>query len=119
MTLSTLDMTIFVVYILGLLFVAYWVSREEKGHQKNTNEYFLAGNSLPWWAIGASLIAANISLAGFQVGLADSIYTTFTNYGGDVANDDVIKFGLKETNQISYTYQAGDLKAILDAELAK
>ena len=82
MTLSTLDMAIFVVYILGLLFVAYWVSREEKGHQKNTNEYFLAGNSLPWWAIGASLIAANISAeqiigmsgSGYAIGLAIASY---------------------------------------------
>ncbi|WP_137156231.1 porin [Rhizobium sp. FKL33] len=62
------------------------------------------------------LIAANISLAGFQVGLADSLYTTFTNYAGDVANDDVIKYGLKEINQISYTYQAGGLKASIGAE---
>ncbi len=82
MTLSTLDMAIFVVYILGLLFVAYWVSREEKGHQKNTNEYFLAGNSLPWWAIGASLIAANISAeqiigmsgSGYAIGLGIASY---------------------------------------------
>jgi len=82
MTLSKLDMTIFVVYILGLLFVAYWVSREEKGHQKNTNEYFLAGNSLPWWAIGASLIAANISAeqiigmsgSGYAIGLGIASY---------------------------------------------
>ncbi len=82
MTLSNLDITIFVVYILGLLFVAYWVSREEKGHQKNTNEYFLAGNSLPWWAIGASLIAANISAeqiigmsgSGYAIGLAIASY---------------------------------------------
>ena len=82
MTLSNLDITIFVAYILGLLFVAYWVSREEKGHQKNTNEYFLAGNSLPWWAIGASLIAANISAeqiigmsgSGYAIGLAIASY---------------------------------------------
>lgn len=82
MTLSNLDMAIFVVYILGLLFVAYWVSREEKGHQKNTNEYFLAGNSLPWWAIGASLIAANISAeqiigmsgSGYAIGLGIASY---------------------------------------------
>jgi SSS family solute:Na+ symporter len=82
MTLSNLDMAIFVAYILGLLFVAYWVSREEKGHQKNTNEYFLAGNSLPWWAIGASLIAANISAeqiigmsgSGYAIGLGIASY---------------------------------------------
>ena len=78
MTLSTLDLTIFVLYILSLLAIAYWVSREKQGHTKNTNDYFLAGNSLPWWAIGASLIAANISAeqiigmsgSGYAIGLA-------------------------------------------------
>lgn len=82
MTLSNLDLTIFIAYLLGLLAVAYWVSREERGYQKNTNEYFLAGNSLPWWAIGASLIAANISAeqiigmsgSGYAIGLAIASY---------------------------------------------
>ena len=45
---------------IALIGIAWWVSREEKGHEKDTNDYFLAGSSLPWWAIGASLIAANI-----------------------------------------------------------
>lgn len=82
MTLSTLDLTIFVLYILSLLAIAYWVSREKQGHTKNTNDYFLAGNSLPWWAIGASLIAANISAeqiigmsgSGYAIGLAIASY---------------------------------------------
>ncbi len=82
MTLSTLDLTICVIYMLGLLGIAYWVSREEAGQQKNTNEYFLAGNTLPWWAIGASLIAANISAeqiigmsgSGYAIGLAIASY---------------------------------------------
>ena len=38
-----------------------FVSREPEGHDKNTEDYFLAGRALPWWAIGASLIASNIS----------------------------------------------------------
>ncbi|MCP4232730.1 MAG: sodium/solute symporter, partial [Aestuariibacter sp.] len=54
----------------------------EKGHEKDTNDYFLAGSSLPWWAIGASLIAANISAeqiigmsgSGYMVGLAIASY---------------------------------------------
>ena len=57
-------------------------SYEEKGHEKDTNDYFLAGSSLPWWAIGASLIAANISAeqiigmsgSGYMVGLAIASY---------------------------------------------
>jgi SSS family solute:Na+ symporter len=61
MTLSNLDLVILAIYVLGLLGLAYYISREEKGHNKDTNDYFLAGNTLPWWAIGASLIAANIS----------------------------------------------------------
>lgn len=62
--------------------VAYFVSREKVGHNKNTDDYFLAGHSLPWWAIGASLIAANISAeqiigmsgSGYAIGLAIASY---------------------------------------------
>jgi SSS family solute:Na+ symporter len=61
MHLQTLDLTVVAVYAVALLVLAQWVSREKAGHQKNTSDYFLAGRALPWWAIGASLIAANIS----------------------------------------------------------
>ena len=44
-----------------IIAVGLWVSRGKKGVQKTTEDYFLASKSLPWWAIGASLIAANIS----------------------------------------------------------
>ena len=62
--------------------IGLWVSRDKDGHQKNAEDYFLAGKSLPWWAIGASLIAANISAeqiigmsgSGFAVGLAIATY---------------------------------------------
>lgn len=82
MTLSSLDYGVLLVYAVGLLAVALWVSREKAGHEKNTADYFLAGKSLPWWAIGASLIAANISAeqiigmsgSGFAVGLAIASY---------------------------------------------
>jgi SSS family solute:Na+ symporter len=50
-----------VIYAVLLLVLAQWVSREKAGHQKDSSDYFLAGRALPWWAIGASLIAANIS----------------------------------------------------------
>ena len=49
------------IYAFALIALAQWVSREKAGHAKDTSDYFLAGRSLPWWAIGASLIAANIS----------------------------------------------------------
>ncbi len=61
MYLQVLDYTVVAIYAAFLLIIAQWVSREKAGHQKDTSDYFLAGRSLPWWAIGASLIAANIS----------------------------------------------------------
>ncbi|WKK67009.1 sodium/sugar symporter [Lutimonas zeaxanthinifaciens] len=77
-----LDYAIFVCYAILILGVGLWVSRDKKGHEKNAEDYFLAGKSLPWWAIGASLIAANISAeqfigmsgSGFALGLAIASY---------------------------------------------
>lgn len=82
MKLELLDISIFIAYVLGLLVLALWVSREEKGASKNTEDYFLASKSLPWWAIGASLIASNISAeqiigmsgSGYAIGLAIASY---------------------------------------------
>ena len=76
------DYFVFVAYACLILGVGLYVSRDKKGHQKNAEDYFLAGKSLPWWAIGASLIAANISAeqfigmsgSGFAVGLAIASY---------------------------------------------
>ncbi len=81
-SLATIDYVIFVLYALVIIGVGLWVSRDKKGHQKNAEDYFLAGKSLPWWAIGASLIAANISAeqfigmsgSGFAIGLAIATY---------------------------------------------
>ena len=82
MHLTSLDFTVVAVYAVILLFLAQWVSREKSGHEKDTKDYFLAGKALPWWAIGASLIAANISAEqiigmsgqGFVVGMAIASY---------------------------------------------
>ena len=82
MNLSTIDITIFIVYVLGLLALALYISRAEKNHERNTKDYFLASKSLPWWAIGASLIASNISAeqiigmsgSGYVLGLAIASY---------------------------------------------
>ncbi len=73
MYLQTLDITVVVIYAVFLLVLAQWVSREKAGHEKDTKDYFLAGRSLPWWAIGASLIAANIS-AEQIIGMSGSAY---------------------------------------------
>jgi SSS family solute:Na+ symporter len=77
-----LDYIIFIGYAILILGIGLWVSRDKKGHQKNAEDYFLASKSLPWWAIGASLIAANISAeqfigmsgSGFASGLAIASY---------------------------------------------
>ena len=82
MKLATLDVVIVLVYLAGIFALAQWVSREKAGHQKSATDYFLASRSLPWWAIGASLIAANISAeqiigmsgSGYAIGLAIASY---------------------------------------------
>lgn len=61
MHMGTLDLSVVAIYAIVLLVLAQWVSREKAGHEKDSSDYFLAGRSLPWWAVGASLIAANIS----------------------------------------------------------
>ena len=61
MRLAALDIVIIVIYAIGLFALAQWVSRSRSGERKDSTEYFLASKNLPWWAIGASLNAANIS----------------------------------------------------------
>ena len=61
MQLGSLELDVVAIYAVALLVLAQWVSREKSGHQKDSQDYFLAGRQLKWWAIGASLIAANIS----------------------------------------------------------
>ena len=79
---TILDYAIFIVYVALIISVGLWVSRTKKGEIKTSEDYFLAGKSLTWWAIGASLIAANISAeqfigmsgSGFAIGLAIATY---------------------------------------------
>lgn len=79
MEFALLDQVVFIGYAVLIVVVGLWVSRN-KG--ETSEDYFLAGKSLPWWAIGASLIAANISAeqfigmsgSGFAVGLAIASY---------------------------------------------
>ncbi|WP_394176524.1 sodium/sugar symporter [Thalassotalea litorea] len=82
MKLEVLDIGVFIAYVMGLLILALWISREDKQGGKNTEDYFLASKALPWWAIGASLIASNISAeqiigmsgSGYAIGLAIASY---------------------------------------------
>jgi len=82
MSLSPIDVVVVVAYAIFIFGLAQYVSREKAGHVKDTSDYFLASKSLPWWAIGASLIAANISAeqivgmsgSGYAMGLAIASY---------------------------------------------
>lgn len=84
---STLDYVIFALYAIVILSVGLFVSRSKKDN-KTAEDYFLASKSLPWWAIGASLIAANISAeqfigmsgSGFALGLAIASYEWMANF---------------------------------------
>ena len=79
---SFIDYAVFIAYGLLIVFIGLWVSRTKKGKKKTAQDYFLASKALPWWAIGASLIAANISAeqmigmcgSGFAIGLGIASY---------------------------------------------
>ena len=82
MTLATIDLVILAIYGVCIFGLAQWVSRDKGGAQKTSTDYFLASKNLPWWAIGASLIAANISAeqiigmsgSGYVIGLGIASY---------------------------------------------
>ncbi len=70
---ETIDFIIFGVYIVILVALGLFLSRDKDGKEKSANDYFLAGNTLTWWAVGASLIAANISAEQF-IGMSGTGY---------------------------------------------
>lgn len=70
---ETIDFVIFGVYIVVLVALGLFLSRDKDGKEKSANDYFLAGNTLTWWAVGASLIAANISAEQF-IGMSGTGY---------------------------------------------
>ncbi len=79
---NTIDLVVFFSYIVFIIALGLWVSREKKGHEKDAKDYFLASRALPWWAVGASIIASNISAeqiigmsgSGYVLGLAIASY---------------------------------------------
>jgi SSS family solute:Na+ symporter len=72
--LSSLDMLIFVIYFILVAGYGYWVySKKKKAAISASHDYFLAEGSLTWWAIGASLIASNISAEQF-IGMSGNGY---------------------------------------------
>jgi solute:Na+ symporter, SSS family len=80
--LQLFDYIIFLIYFLIVAFYGYWVYQRKKKAQTDSKDFFLAEGALTWWAIGASLIASNISAeqfigmsgSGFKMGLAIATY---------------------------------------------
>src|SRR6218665_3462432 len=80
--LQTADYIVFFIYCVIFTAYAMYIYRRKKTAATSSNEYFLAEGSLTWWAIGASLIASNISAehfigmsgSGFAIGLAIASY---------------------------------------------
>ena len=72
---ATADYFVFIAYIVILVGMGIFLSRGKKGEEKSSTDYFLAGNTLTWWAVGASLIAANISAEQF-IGMSGSAYVS-------------------------------------------
>jgi SSS family solute:Na+ symporter len=81
-TLQTADYIVFLIYFVIVTSYGMYIYRSKKNATTSSNEYFLAEGSLTWWAIGASLIASNISAehfigmsgSGFAIGLAIASY---------------------------------------------
>lgn len=72
---ATIDYIVVAAYIVLLVGLGMFLSRSKKGEEKSSTDYFLAGNTLTWWAVGASLIAANISAEQF-IGMSGSAYVS-------------------------------------------
>ncbi|MBO0359951.1 sodium/solute symporter [Hymenobacter sp. BT186] len=80
--LTTLDIFVFLFYLVGVSGYGYYVYKSKQKAEQSTKDYFLAEGSLTWWAIGASMIASNISAeqfigmsgSGFNVGVAVAAY---------------------------------------------
>ena len=80
--LTTSDYVVFLTYFLIVSFYGYWIYTRKKKSEVDSKDFFLAEGSLTWWAIGASLIASNISAeqfigmsgSGFAMGLAIASY---------------------------------------------
>ncbi|MFZ4478081.1 MAG: sodium:solute symporter family transporter, partial [Saprospiraceae bacterium] len=81
-TLHTQDYIVFLAYFIIVSAYGYWIYQRKQSAQTSATDFFLAEGSLTWWAIGASLIASNISAeqfigmsgSGFAMGLAIASY---------------------------------------------
>ncbi|WP_236980793.1 sodium/sugar symporter [Membranihabitans maritimus] len=82
MAFSTLDIVLFAIYIVLTMVMGLWIGSRKRGGSESAADYFLADKSIPWWAVGGSLIASNISAeqmigmsgSGYAVGMAIASY---------------------------------------------
>ncbi len=80
--LTSSDYIVFLTYFFIVAAYGWWIYKRKRSLQTSSKDYFLAEGSLTWWAIGASLIASNISAeqfigmsgSGFKMGLAIASY---------------------------------------------
>src|SRR5687767_2036128 len=80
--MNQLDYAVFLIYFVIVAAYGIWIYQRKKRSEASTTDFFLAEGSLTWWAIGASLIASNISSEqfiamsgdGFRVGVAVAAY---------------------------------------------
>jgi solute:Na+ symporter, SSS family len=80
--MGTSDYIVFIIYFIVVAGYGWWIYNKKRAKEQTTQDYFLAEGSLTWWAIGASLIASNISAEqmigmsadGFKMGLGISTY---------------------------------------------
>ena len=80
MEFATMDLVVFAGYIIAIMGFGIWIANRDKA--KTSQDYFLASKALPWWAVGGSLIASNISTeqimgmngSGFEIGMAIASY---------------------------------------------
>ena len=80
--IKTADIIVFLIYFIIVSSYGLWIYRRKKKIEETSTDFFLAEGSLTWWAIGASLIASNISAeqfigmsgSGFKLGLAIAAY---------------------------------------------
>ncbi|HLL97394.1 MAG TPA: sodium/solute symporter [Spirosoma sp.] len=83
--LNTTDYVVFLLYFIGVSSYGYWIYKRKHTTKLDTKDFFLAEGSLTWWAIGASMIASNISAEqfigmsgnGFTFGIAVAVYEWF------------------------------------------
>jgi SSS family transporter len=68
--MSTLDWTVLLIYLVGIVVFGYWVGR----NNRKLDDFFLAGREMPWWAVGLSVMATQISAITF-------VGTTGQGYG--------------------------------------